>query len=282
MRGNYRFCRKLVREHDKDRYLAGLFVPSAKRKHLFAFYAFNYEIARIRELVHEPMPGELRLQWWRDALSGQAHGDVARHPVASALLATIEQFSLPRAQCLELIDARTFDLYDDLMPDMARLETYCDSTAGALFQLAVTLLAGRALRGVSEPLQHAGRAYAITGLLRAFALHASRGQVYFPLDLLARHDVARDDIVSGKGPAGLSSALAEMRARARGHYQEASRRMASLPREAVPAFLLLELVPLYLDRMEVADYNPFKTPVEVPQWRRQWWLWRAARQLSRR
>jgi 15-cis-phytoene synthase len=281
MRSNFRFCRKLVREHDKDRYLAGLFVRSAKRKHLFALYAFNYEIARIRELVHEPMPGELRLQWWRDALEGQARGDVARHPVANVLLATIEKFSLPRPQCLELIDAHTFDLYDDAMPNVAQLEIYCDSTAGALFRLAVTLLSGRELQGITEALQHAGRAYAMTGLLRAFALHASRGQVYLPLDLLTRHGVACEDIVSGRGSAGLAAALAEIRARARGHYQEALRRRASLPGEAMPAFLPLEFVPLYLDRMEEADYDSFKTPVEVPQWRRQWMLWRASRRLSR-
>src|SRR4029077_2633861 len=157
--GNYRFCRNLTRKHDQDRYLAGLFAPSAKRKHLFALYAFNYEIARIRELVHEPMPGELRLQWWRDALAGQAHGDVARHPVASVLLATIEQFSLPRAQCQELIDAHTFDLYDDALPDTGQLAIYWDSTAGALFLLACKFLAGRELQGMAEPLMHAGRAY---------------------------------------------------------------------------------------------------------------------------
>jgi phytoene synthase len=277
MRSNYRFCRKLVREHDKDRYLAGLFVPSAKRKHLFALYAFNYEVARIRELVHEPMPGELRLQWWRDALEGHAQGDVARHPVASALLATIEKFYLPRAPCSELIDAHIFDLYDDAMPGSGQFESYCDSTAGALFRLAVTLLAGRELQGIAESLQHAGRAYAITGLLRTFALHASRGQVYLPLDLLAKHNVARDDIVSGKGAPGLVAALAEIRALARGHYEQVSRRMTSLPREIISALLPLELVPLYLDRMEEADYNPFKTPVEVAQWRRQWRLWRASR-----
>jgi len=279
MRGNYRFCRRLVREFDRDRYLAGLLAPSAARKHLFALYAFNYEIARIRELVHEPMPGELRLQWWRDALTGGAHGDVARHPVASTLLATIEQFSLPRAQLLELIDARTFDLYDDAMPDVAQLEIYCDSTAGALLRLAATLLAGREVRGIPEALRHASRAYAITGLLRAFTLHASRGQVYLPLDVLARHGVAREDIVSGRGAPGLLAALAEIRALARAHYQEASRHLASLPREIISAFLPLELVPLYLDRMEQPDYDPFKTPVEVPQWRRQWRLWRAARRL---
>src|SRR4029453_18058439 len=111
--------------------------------------------------------------------------------------------SLPQAQCLELIDARTFDLYDDPMPDSAQFEIYCDSTAGALFRLAMTLLAGKHLQGADELCQHASRAYAATGLLRAFALHASRGQVYVPLDLLARHGVAREDIVSGKGAAGL-------------------------------------------------------------------------------
>jgi phytoene synthase len=29
--------------------------------------------------------------------------------------------------------------------------------------------------------------------------------------------------------------------------------------------------------MERRDYDPFTTPVEVPQWRRQWLLWHAAR-----
>jgi phytoene synthase len=35
------------------------------------------------------------------------------------------------------------------------------------------------------------------------------------------------------------------------------------------------LVPAYLKRMDRRDYDPFKTPVDVPQWRRQWILWRA-------
>ena len=52
---------------------------------------------------------------------------------------------------------------------------------------------------------------------------------------------------------------------------------AALPAAAMPAFLPVALVPLYLDRMERADYDPFTTPVEVPQWRRQWALWHAAR-----
>jgi len=280
LRRAYRHCRALVRAHDKDRYLAGLFAPSARRDDLSALYAFNHEIARVREVAHEPMAGEIRLQWWRDAVSGSARGDAVRHPVAAALAATIVRRSLPQAAFLELIDARAFDLYDEAMPDQAQLDVYCDSTAGTLFRLVAMLLSDRELPGLGKLFQHGARAYAITGLLRAFALHASRGQLYLPLDLLARHGVDRNDVIAGKSSPALASALAEIRAFARNHYRSASAHLSRVPHQARAALLPLALVPLYLDRMETARYDPFKTPVEIPQWRRQWRLWRAARTFS--
>jgi phytoene synthase len=95
MQDKFSYCEQLVREADKDRFLAGLFAPADRRDPLFALYAFNVEVARVRELVHEPLAGEVRLQWWRDALKEQAHGEVRANPVADALLDTIAQFKLP-------------------------------------------------------------------------------------------------------------------------------------------------------------------------------------------
>ena len=63
-------CEQLVREADKDRFLATLFAPAAQRPALFALYAFNAEIARVRDIAREPMPGEIRLQWWREVVEG--------------------------------------------------------------------------------------------------------------------------------------------------------------------------------------------------------------------
>src|ERR1041385_2992054 len=56
----------LCRRHDRDRYQTALFAPADRREALFALYAFNYEIARVREIVSEPMLGQIRLQWWRE------------------------------------------------------------------------------------------------------------------------------------------------------------------------------------------------------------------------
>src|SRR5215469_14316459 len=57
----------LVQRHDRDRYQTVLFAPVAHREALFALYAFNYEIARVRERVTEPILGRMRLEWWREA-----------------------------------------------------------------------------------------------------------------------------------------------------------------------------------------------------------------------
>ena len=69
------YCFNLVRQVDRDRYLAALFAPEDKRADLLALYAFNAEITRVRDIVTEPHLGEIRLQWWQDTLDAIYHGD---------------------------------------------------------------------------------------------------------------------------------------------------------------------------------------------------------------
>jgi phytoene synthase len=273
----YAECEAIVRAADRDRYLADLFVPAEKRRHVHALHAFSHEIARVRDMVREPMPGEIRLQWWRDALVGERPGEADAHPVAAALLDTVTRFRLPRQPLLDLIEARVFDLYDDAMPTVGDLEGYCGETSSALIRMASLVLGDGADLGGADAAGHAGVAYAVTGLLRAFAFHAARGQVYLPKDVLDRHGVGRHAIAAGTDSPALRAALAEMRVLARSHHDRATALATALPKAIGPAFLPLSLVPLYLARMERADYAPFRTAVEVPQWRRQWRLWRAAR-----
>ncbi|KAA2235376.1 phytoene/squalene synthase family protein [Salinarimonas soli] len=272
-------CEALVREHDRDRYFAALFAPADKRPYLFALYAFSHEVARVRESVSAPLPGEIRLQWWRDALDGQGHGEVAANPVAAALLATVVRFRLPREALTALVDARVFDLYDDPMPDVNDLEGYCGETSSVLIRLASLVLADGEDPGFAAAAGHAGVAYALAGLLRAFAWHAARGQVFVPSDVLARHGVSREIVTAGQGGPGVNAALAELRTLARRHHREAFE--TPIPATIAPAFLPAVLVPAYLDLMDRRDYDPFRTAVELAPWRRQWLLWRGAKRITR-
>src|ERR1700741_781094 len=136
---NYRHCEALVRTADKDRFLATLFAPAGKRGPLFALYAFNAEIASVRERAREPMPGEIRLQWWRDVINGERGGEAAANPVAAALTDAVARFSLPKPPLLDLIEAHAFDLYDDPMPTVEALEGYVRHTSGTAFGLAAQI-----------------------------------------------------------------------------------------------------------------------------------------------
>lgn len=269
-------CKRLVRAGDPDRFYAALLAPPDKQPLLHALFAFNLEIARIRESVSEPLPGEIRLQWWRDALSTEAAGDAQANPVAAGLALAIEAGRLPREALLALIEARVFDLYDDPMPSLNDLEGYCGETSSALIRLAALILEDGRDPGAAEAAGHGGVAYAVTGLLRAFPWHARRGQVYLPKDILDRHGVTRDDIVLGRGGPGVLAALAEMRTLARSHLAKA-RAAPPPPGSALPAFLPLVLVEPYLAVMERGDYDPYRSVVDIPGWRKLARLWWAAR-----
>src|SRR6266436_7838336 len=85
MQDAFAHCEGLLRAADKDRFLATLFAPAEHRDALFALYAFNLEIARAREVVREPVAGEIRLQWWSDVLGGAGRGEVEGHARKSGL-----------------------------------------------------------------------------------------------------------------------------------------------------------------------------------------------------
>jgi phytoene synthase len=264
-------CEAVVRETDKDRFLATLFAPEKRRGALFALYAFNSEVARIREVVHQPMAGEIRLQWWRDALEQPGAREARSHPVASALLDIVIRYRLPIDALIGLIEARAFDLYNDPMPDLAALEGYVVHTSSTLIGLAAHILDHHADVAAARA---AGLAYGITGLLRAFPLHAARGQLLVPLEVLQRHAAGPEDVLAGRATPGIKATLGEMRQIARGHFQ--TYRQHGVPPTVASAFLPAELTPLYLDRL--ARTAPFRQN-ELPQWRRQWALWRAARRM---
>jgi phytoene synthase len=276
MREAYAHCEALVRSEDKDRFLASQFLPSAVRPHAFALFAFNAEIAAVRGRARDPLAGEIRLQWWRDALAGRAAGGISGNPVAAALADTIEKKKLPVGILERVIEACEFDLHNDPMPSSDAFEAYVRLTTSSLFDLTGILLVGEGT-ALSTAAGHAGLAYGITGLLRALPMHASRGQVYLPADLLAHHHVDYAEILSGTTNQAVLDALTTMREKAWEHFAEVDRLLSALPRSVQVAFLPLALVNAYLSQMERSGYDPFTTPVEIPQWRRQWMLWRAAR-----
>jgi len=263
MKDNLKSCLDLLRKGDRERYLTVLFAPEEKRPALAALYAFNLETARVRDLVSEPMPGEIRLQWWRDVVSGEREGEGRQNPVGAALLEAIEAHGLPRAALANLTEARIFDLYDDPMPDRATLEGYLGETASIMFQLAAQILDPAAAELSADASGHAGVAYGISGLMRLAPLHRARGQVYIPGDILAAAGTDAAGWLAGEDREAMTQATEIFAALARDHLAKAEMAAGNLPKSLRPPFLPLAVTRPVLAKTEKAGAAHAFEPVSL-------------------
>jgi len=212
---------------------------------------------------------------WREVVEGGRIEEAAAHPVVAALMQTIKRYQLSSQPLAELIDAHASDLYDDPMPTLVHAEAYGLKTSSAIFELAAKILDGSDA-AVSSLTRHTGIAYTLAEQLRLFPRHAARRQLFVPLDILQRYGANAEDVFAGKSTPQLRAALAEMRLHIRGHLTAADDLLLTAPASVLPAFLPIALVRPLLKQMERSGYDPFGS-IDVPQWRRQWALWRAAR-----
>jgi phytoene synthase len=247
-----------LRLHDRDRYQTALFAPAARRDALFALYAFNYEVARIRESVREPMLGLIRLQWWRDALDEIYAGKPPRrHEVATPLAHAIAVHGLTKAHFGALLDARALDMEEMPPESLAALEDYAAGTSGNLLLLALEVLGVREA-SAAETVRDIGIAYALAGLLAAAPFHAQRRRVYLPAALTARHGVDLEhSLFALRSSPELAAAARDIADRARGYLDVARQHRDVVPRPAMPALLHGLLAERRLRRLAAADHNLF-------------------------
>lgn len=273
----YDSCLATLRTTDIDRYLACLLMPEDKRGAVAALYAFNAELARIRDIIHEPLPGEIRLQWWRDLLEGTGEGDSLANPLAAGLMHAIGEFRLPRAPLTAMTEARIFDLYDDPMDTTAMFEGYAGETASALIQLTAMILDAGHAQKASDAAGHAGIAQLVAGCLLLLPLHVRRGQVYIPGDILAATGLNTTAFLKGEDKSRIKAALSAFIGFGRDHLRKArTAAKDNVTKEASAAFLTVALAEPVFDRADKAGADVLTGSIQPSQLRRQWRMWRAS------
>lgn len=256
---------RLVRRHDRDRYLTALFAPADRRNALMALYAFNHEVAKTRESVTEPMLGRIRLQWWREGLeAAYGGGPIRKHEVLQPLAEAIRRYDLSRSEFEALIDARELDLAAEPPATVAALEAYCADTSGRLQVLALEVLGVRDAAAVTAA-REAGIAFAIAGLLRAVPFHARARRQYIPADLAEEVGLDIAALQELKPSPALAAAAKRLAGRAREHLAAARARAAEMPSAALPALLPARLAAAHLGAIERAGFDVFNPRLALPR-----------------
>lgn len=266
---NPAFCLQALKDHDKDRYLASLLSPPEKRRALVALYAYHAELARVRDSVHEPLPGEVRLQYWRDLLEGTEHGSTQANPLAAELTAAIRDHHLPIQPLLAMSEARIFDLYDDPMESVGAFEGYAGETASTLIQMASLVLDPEAAATAADLAGHAGVAQAIAGALLLLPIHRSRGQVYIPREILSATGLDCDGFLADTNRERAAAAIEAFAGLGLDHLARALPDASRIPEALIPAYLPVSLARSVLKRAASDGGAALDGRLRAPQWRRQ-------------
>ena len=260
-----------ARSGEPDRYLAALLAPPVARPHLLALAAFSSELARVPSLVtREPVMGEVRLQWWRDALALPDSDVRTGHPVADAVRAAMHRYDLPLALLRDAIDAREIDLAAQALPDDAALAAYLWQSEGALFALAASVLGRQPGVDVQVAAAHCGQAYGLARLLLGLPHMLSRGSHLLPQSRLDASSVSSGELLSGEGGRNVADMLANLCSEARDAVAASRKHVANLPRHVRLAFLPLALVETYLRVLERPGRDVLRTPAEIAPLTRVW------------
>ncbi|WP_061932649.1 phytoene/squalene synthase family protein [Aureimonas sp. AU22] len=265
----YAECARIVQAGDPDRAVSVGFAPEDRRNGLWALYAFASETAAIRDHVTQPLPGEIRLQWWRDRLEAadtdvEAAGQGA--PVATALIDTVRCYALPVDAFDRYLAARIFDLYSDPMGDRPEFEAYAGETQSTVVMLAAMILDRNEAPKAADAAGHAGVAACAASVVRDAARHRARHQVFVPADLLTATGIDASGWLVGGAPT--EPVRQGLIAYAREHLQKAEAAVGKLPAAIRPALLPALFAARSIDRENASASEPI---------RRLWFYWRTMR-----
>jgi phytoene synthase len=217
-----------ARGGEPDRYLAALLAPPPVRPGLLALAAFASELARVpTATIREPAMGQIRLQWWREALQKEASSVRTGHPVADAVRQAIGRHGLSRSALIDVIDARALVMQGETPLDDAALEAYLANTEGVIFHQGALILGAGPGRSLDTAVTASAQAYGLARHLCASSLRRAEGS----------------DVPS---MAKLASEWAAGAAKARSNLASARQAVADLPRELRVVFLPLVMVEPYL------------------------------------
>lgn len=216
-----------VKQADTDRVRSAYFAEEEARQRLMLLYAFHLELAKVPELVSEPMIGQIRYQWWREAISEIYESDsVRKHEITTPLRKLLLDYEVPRFWVDQLIDGRERDIDTRPFETLQDAIDYSANTSGILMKIAVRLFN----QDPDASIEAAGTSWGLTGLARAYPYyHQSM------LSALSFEDICRT---------------------AKDKYLSARQAVTHLETDAFPAIAYTALIPPYLKRLGKKNFDP--------------------------
>lgn len=244
------------RHGDYDAYLIRNFVPRSAQDTYDALRTLNLELARLPETVSNPTIRQMRIQFWRDAITKTFAGNPPREPISILLHSAITRLvettgsrtaaSSIRFWLLKFLSTRDKHMDNRPFTSLAALEDYAENTYTTLMYMT---LAATPIRSVhlDHLASHIGKACGIAAVLRGVPVLAapprpirtpagvdtppasSSQALLLPLDIMAEVGLREEDVFRhGPEAQGLQDAIFKVATRANDHLITAREMLANI------------------------------------------------------
>lgn len=251
----FRFCREVTRRSASSFYYALRLLPPARRRALYAVYAFCRAVDDAAdEADAADAPG--LIDEWRAELERCYHG-TPLHPVTVALAASLAEFPVPRSALAAVIDGVEMDVVQRRYPTFEELELYCRRVASAVGLASIEVF-GYTNPAARDYAIDVGLALQLTNILRDISEDAERDRIYLPEEDLARFGVPAEDLLRGVYNRRFVELMEFEAERARRYYRSAERLLPAEDAASLrPAEIMRRTYAELLDRIVEERYFVF-------------------------
>jgi phytoene synthase len=263
------YCQERTAQIGSSFYYSFLFLEPLRRQAITALYAFCREVDDVVDECSDANVARAQLDWWRSEVQALFDGHPS-HPVMKALATSLQHFSLPQEQLLEIIDGMEMDLDNPRYADFKALHLYCYRVASVVGLLAAEIF-GYTDRMTLKYAHDLGLAFQMTNIIRDVGEDARRGRIYLPQDELARFGVTDADLLQARYTDSFRKLMEFQVARTTALYQQAFAQLAAADHKAQRAGLIMAAIyRATLDEIVRDDYRVLDQRISLPPLRKLW------------
>lgn len=251
----YSFCRSYTKGRAKNFYYAFAVLPPAKRRAIYAAYAFAGHCDDVADEPGDPAEKAARLAAYRAQLRACYQGD-RRDPLFRALGDAVDQFRIPARYFEDLLAGIEMDLTIDRYASFEDLRLYCYRVASTIGLICVSIFGHRPHPQAEQVAADMGVALQLTNIMRDVREDAERGRVYLPQEDLRRFGCREETLRSGQADGPFRELLAFEATRARSYFASGRRLLPLLdPRSRMCVNVLQGVYAEILRRIEGCNFD---------------------------
>lgn len=252
----YIHCQRVAKTEAKNFYYAFRTLPAAKRRAIYAVYAF---CRYCDDIADEDLLREEKrrlLAETRNCL--HSPGLEPDDPVFMALEGAISDFAIPRSYLEDVIRGVEMDLDVSRFESFDDLREYCRLVASAVGLICIEIFGYEDPAAIDYAVDF-GLAMQLTNIMRDVREDAERDRIYIPLEDIRRFGYSERELMEGRNNENFRSLMDFQATRARGYFDSGERLMPLLSRESrACAAVLHQLYSRILDRIESTGYDVFE------------------------